>query len=112
MAGRVVGHAGQHQLALEGFLVVLRAAHVARLQHHVLVEQHLKPEAAQFVDPGMGARVVLVVAGHHEGAVARAQPGQRRDVLAQFGTLPSTRSPVIAIASAPSRFTASTMRWM
>ena len=73
VVGRVVGHAGQHQ------------AGCAPAQHHVLVHQDAQPQAAQRRDPGVRARVVLVVAGHEIGAVARGELRQRRHVRAQLG---------------------------
>jgi hypothetical protein len=49
-------------------------------QDGVLVEQYVQPEAAPLVHPGIDTMVVLMIASHAVGAVARAQVGQGRDV--------------------------------
>ena len=71
VAGAVVGHAGDHDLP------------DAVAQHDVLVLQHRHAESLQFDDPRRSTAVVLVVAGHEEGAVGRFEPGQRRHVRRQ-----------------------------
>jgi hypothetical protein len=71
-----VGHTGHHQGRCLSVTVVV--------QHHVFVHQNGQPQAAQRLDPGVCAGVVLVVACHKESAMARAQPGQRRHMGAQL----------------------------
>ena len=58
---------------------------LAVLQHHMFIHQHPDAQALQFMNPGVGARVVLVVAGDKVGAVGGRQPGQRRHMVGQFG---------------------------
>ena len=55
--------------------------------HHMLVQQHRQPEPAQLHNPGIGARVILVVAGHKIRAVTRAQISQRRHMRRQLADL-------------------------
>jgi hypothetical protein len=76
MVGAPVGHTGHHQRGLPAVF--------AMAQHHVLVHQHGQAQTAQRLDPGVCARVVLVVARHKEGAMARAQASQRRHMGAQL----------------------------
>src|SRR3546814_12136531 len=52
-------------------------------QHFVFIEQHAQPETAAFVQPGVDAVVVLVIAGDVIAAVPRTQLRQRRDMTAQ-----------------------------
>jgi len=74
MARAEIGHARQHQ----------RPAGIAGGNHHMLVQQHRQPQAPQLVDPGRGARIVFMVAGHEKRAVARTQVGQRRHLRGQL----------------------------
>ena len=71
--GGVVSHPGQHQGLPLAF------------KHDVFIEKHGHVQPAQLVDPGMGAGVVLVVAGDEEHAVLRAHPAERRDVRRELG---------------------------
>src|SRR3546814_16572303 len=52
-------------------------------QHFVFIEQHAQPETAAFVQPGVDAVVVLVIAGDVIVAVPRTQLRQRRALTAQ-----------------------------
>src|SRR3546814_1689493 len=52
-------------------------------QHFVFIEQHAQPKTAAFVQPGVDAVVVLVIAGDVIAAVPRTQLRQRRDMTAQ-----------------------------
>ena len=78
MGGMEVGHPGQHQ----GGGRMVRSVGV---QHHMFIEQNRQANAPQLVHPGVGAGVILMVAGDKKGAVARLQPGQRCHVVGQLG---------------------------
>ena len=74
MMGVVVGHAGNHHHV--GVAIDRRASRAVTgfmVQHLVFVHQHLDAQATQFINPGMGARVVLMVAGHEKSPMCRCQ---------------------------------------
>ena len=90
--------------------VIVHAREVEALRaadRDALVAQHAHAELAHPLDPGLAARVDVVVARHEEDAVAPAQGGEGRDLVAQALDAPSTRSPVTATRSGASAFTRS-----
>ena len=71
-AGAVVGDAGDdHRQS-------------GRMDQRVLVHQHPQPHAAEFRDPGRGARIVFMVARHQIHAMRRAQLAQRAGLRGQL----------------------------
>ena len=61
------------------------------------------PKPRKLIQPSFGARKIFVIAGNEEDAMARAQAWQAaRPHRAARSTLPSTRSPVIAMMSGAS----------
>ena len=56
----------------------------AAADRDALVAQVAHAEPRDLGDPRIGAGVVLVVAGHREHAVLRAQLAERRDIVAQI----------------------------
>ena len=54
------------------------------MDQRVLVHQHPQPHAAEFRDPGRGARIVFMVARHQIHAMRRAQLAQRAGLRGQL----------------------------
>jgi len=73
MLGRVVMRAVLRDAAEEHGLARM-------VQHGVLIEQHLQPQAAPLGHPRIDAVVIFVIARDTVRAMVRAQIGERRDV--------------------------------
>ncbi len=85
--GTKVGHTGHdHHGAVRqrSHAGTSRSDGALMLQHPMFIEQHLDAHGTQFGNPGMHARVVLVVAGNEKAAVCGDQPGQGCHMGAQL----------------------------